>query len=112
MNLVIHAHDMPLPATIRSYAEAKVRRLDHHFDRILDARLEFDLPARKSLNAPKQAELHVHVQGRVLKGRATAPHLQEVVDAVVDKLDQQLRKRKERIKSHRDPHTGGKPGRQ
>jgi putative sigma-54 modulation protein len=109
MKLVIHAHDMPLPATVRAYAEDKVRRLDHHFDRILEARLEFDLPSRKRLNPPKQAELLVHVQGGFLKGRATAPHLQEVVDMVVDKVDAQLRRRKERLKDHKAPHAGGKP---
>jgi putative sigma-54 modulation protein len=109
LNLVIFAHDMPLPDSVRTYAEAKVRRLDHHFDRIIDARLEFDLPARKSPKSPKQAELHIHVQGRHLKGRATAPHLQEAVDMVVDKVDQQLRKRKERLKDHRALPASGRP---
>ena len=111
MNLVIHAHDMTLPATVRAYAEDKVRRLDHHFDRILDARLEFDLQTRKRLNAPKQAELLVHVQGGFLKGKATAPHLQEVVDMVVDKVDAQLRRRKERVKDHKAPPERGRPRR-
>jgi len=109
MNLVIYAHDMPLPATVRSYAEDKVRRLDRHFDRILDARLEFDLPSRKRLNPPKQAELLVHVHGGHLKGKAVSLNLQEAVDMVVDKVDQQLRKRKERIKDHKALPARGKP---
>ena len=109
MNLLIHAHDMPLPATVRSYAEDKGRRLDRHFDRILDARLEFDLASRKHLNSPKQAELLVHVQGGHVKGKASSLNLQEAVDMVVDKVDQQLRKRKERLKDHKALPVGGKP---
>lgn len=109
MKLVIHAQDLTLPDPVRAYADQKVQRLDHHFDRILDARLDFRLPNHKSLNPPKQAELVVHVQGRHLKAHAIAPGLQEAVDMVVDKLDQQLRKRKERLKNHRALPAAGRP---
>jgi putative sigma-54 modulation protein len=109
MNLVIHAHDTPLSPTLRTYAEGKVRRLDRHYDRILDARLELDLAARRSLDPPKVAELHVHIQGAIVKGRATAQRMQEAVDLVVDKVDEQLRRRKERIKDHKALPAGGKP---
>jgi putative sigma-54 modulation protein len=104
MNLVIYAHDVPLPPTLRTYAEGKVRRLDRHYDRILDARLELDLAARKSL-----AELLIHVHGAMVKGKATAQRMQEAVDLVVDKVDEQLRRRKERIKDHKALPAGGKP---
>jgi putative sigma-54 modulation protein len=109
MNLVIYAHDVPLPPTLRTYAEGKVRRLDRHYDRILDARLELDLAARKSLDPPKVAELLIHVHGAMVKGKATAQRMQEAVDLVVDKVDEQLRRRKERIKDHKALPAGGKP---
>ena len=109
MNLVIHAHDMPLPATVRTYAEAKVRRLDRHFDRIIDARLELDLAGRHSADPAKVAALRVHVTGGILRAKVTAQKLQEAVDLVVDKVDEQLRRRKERLKDHKALPARGKP---
>ena len=111
MNLEIFAHDMPVAPQVRQYAEAKVRRLDRHYDRIQNARLELDLAARKRLEPLKVAELLVHVNGTIIKGRAIAPHIQEAVDLVVDKVDNRLRKRKERIKDHKALPAGGTPRR-
>src|SRR5437879_11645759 len=107
MNVEIFAHSMPVDPGVRKYAEAKVRRLDRHFDRILDARLELDLASRKRVEPLKVAELLVHVNGTIIKARAIAPHLQEAVDLVVDKVDHRLRKRKERIKDHKALPAGG-----
>ena len=101
MNLVIHAHRVDLPSALREYAEAKVRRLDRHFDRIIDARLELDVAGNHSQDPAKVAELHVHVNGGVLQGKVTAHGLQEAVDLVIDKVDVQLRRRKERLKGHK-----------
>ncbi len=101
MNVIIHSHNVPLDQSLKDYAEAKLRRLDRHFDRIVDARLEFDVDGRKSVDPEKTASLHVHVSRSLLSAKAKARDLHEAVDLVVDKLDEQLRRRKERITTHR-----------
>jgi putative sigma-54 modulation protein len=103
LNVFIHTRDLTLPEALRSYAEQKIRRLDRHFDRILDARLELDRASRKSVDPAKTAELRIHVNGSILKGRVSAREIREAVDLVVDKIDEQLRRRKERIKEHSGP---------
>lgn len=110
MNLDIHAHKVQLTPALRTYAEAKVRRLDRHFDRIIDAHLELDLAGRHSADPAKVAALRVHVTGGILRAKVTAQKLQEAVDLVVDKIDEQLRRRKERIKDHKsDTPASGRP---
>ncbi|MEA2645630.1 MAG: putative sigma-54 modulation protein [Chloroflexota bacterium] len=102
MDVVIHAaHAVDVSSSLRQYAEAKVRRLDRHFDRIIDARLDLDVAGKHSVDPPKVAELHVHVNGGVVQGKVTAHGLREAVDLVTDKVDEQLRRRKERIKGHK-----------
>lgn len=101
LNLTIHTHHVPLTPDLREYAEGKIRRLDRHFDRIIDARLELDLAGKHHSDPPKVAALRVHVSGGILQGSVTARETQEAVDLVVDKLDHQLRKRKERLQEHR-----------
>jgi putative sigma-54 modulation protein len=88
---------------MRDYAEGKIRRLDRHFDRIIDARLELAPAGRHSIDPEKVAQLQVHLPGSVLKGSVTARGIREAVDLVVDKLDEQLRRRKERIQDHHRP---------
>jgi putative sigma-54 modulation protein len=103
VNVTIHCHNVPLDQTLREYAEAKLRRLDRHFDRIVDARLELDLDGRKSVDPAKTAALYVHVSRNLLSAKVRARDLHEAVDLVIDKLDEQLRRRKERLTAHRGP---------
>lgn len=106
MNVTIHSHNVPLDQTLKDYAEAKLRRLDRHFDRIVDARLEFDLETGKGVDPVKVASLHIRVSHAVLSGKVKGRDLHQTVDLVVDKLDQQLRRRKERLTAHRASPKG------
>ena len=106
MNVTIHTHNVPLDQALKDYAEAKLRRLDRHFDRIVDARLEFDLDGRKSIDPQKVTSLYVHVNGAQLSGKVKARDLRESIDLVVDKVDEQLRRRKERLTDHRPNPRG------
>jgi putative sigma-54 modulation protein len=101
VNVTIHSHNVPLNQTLKDYAEAKLRRLDRHFDHIVDARLEFDLDGRKSIDPQKVVCLYIHVNRTVLSAKVKSRDLRESVDLVVDKLDEQLRRRKERLTTHR-----------
>lgn len=106
MNVTIHSHNVPLDQSLKDYAEAKLRRLDRHFDRIVDARLEFDLDSGKSIDPMKVASLHVHVSHAVINGKVKGRDLRQTIDRVVDKVDQQLRRRKERLTAHRASAKG------
>jgi putative sigma-54 modulation protein len=108
LNVIIHAHNLELPQALRQYAEDKIRKLDRHFDRILEARMEIEAAARRSPEPLKTLALHLHVNGSVLEGRVQSRDLQAGVDEVVDKVDEQLRRRKERVRQHkRDRPTSG-----
>jgi putative sigma-54 modulation protein len=101
LNLIFTTHDVQLAPAVRTYADEKVRRLDRHYDRIVDARLEFELESGRGSDPPKAVKLHVHVSRAVLTARATAREWRVALDEVVDKMDEQLRRRKQRMAEHR-----------
>lgn len=112
MKVRIHTENIEFDATLRQYAEEKVLRLDRHFDQIHEARLDIEAEALRRAEPVKVATLQVHVNGSVLKARVEATEVAEAVDLVTDKLDEQLRRRKERITDHKGTHLGRTTGRE
>jgi putative sigma-54 modulation protein len=105
LNLTIKTNDVPLTPDLRSYGESRVSRLDRHFDRILDAHLQFDPESGRGPAGPTTVALRVHVSGGILNAAVTSTVLREAIDRVVDKMDQQLRRRKERLTEHGRPRA-------
>jgi putative sigma-54 modulation protein len=101
MNLNLNTHEVQLAPDVREYAEAKVRRLDRHFDRIVDAQLDFDVVNHRAAEPLKDVHLRVHLSGVILTAQARHKDARTAVDEVVDKLEEQLRRRKERLKERR-----------
>ena len=105
MNLTIGTHDVTLLPGLRTYAETRVRRLDRHFDRILDAHLQFEPETGRGPGVPTTVSLRVHVSGGMFKAEVTASMVRESIDRVIDKMDEQLRRRKERLNEHGGPRA-------
>jgi putative sigma-54 modulation protein len=110
LNLTINTHDITLPPDLRTYAEKRVGRLDRHFDRILDAHLQFDPDTGRGPGAPAVVSLRVHVAGSVLKAEVSHTGMREGIDRVIDKMDGQLRRRKERLTDHGPRTPRNRPG--
>lgn len=93
---------MPLSDQLRGYAEAKILRLDRHFDRILDATMDISAASNPPIAAERVAELRLHLgTGALVKAKATARDLRAALDRVIEKADEQLRRRKERLRDEK-----------
>jgi putative sigma-54 modulation protein len=104
MQILIQAKKPLADPEIKAYAQAKLEKLARHFDHILDARLELGTEKNKSLENMKVAELTVHMTGRtgtIRKAKMSAPHVNEAIDLVIDKMDRQIREHKEKLKDHK-----------
>src|SRR5581483_2597040 len=64
VKVVVHDRTGVLPAQLRSYAERKLERLSRHFDRVVEAEIEFDLERRKSQDPAHRAQIWVRTDGR------------------------------------------------
>jgi putative sigma-54 modulation protein len=103
---VVHDRTGELPARLRSYAEQKLVRLSRHFDRVLEAEVEFKKERRRSQDPAHVVTITVHMDGRrhpVATAREAGLDRQAALDLGLDKVDRQVIKLKEKIKERKRP---------
>lgn len=91
MNLAISAPDIGLTPAIRQYIETRFERIERHFDEKLDATVNVSVD-----RLVQRAAVTLHVPGNDLFAEASAPDLYAAIDALVDKLDRQVAKYKDK----------------
>jgi ribosome hibernation promoting factor len=99
MNLHLTGHQLPITPAIREYVAAKLERITHHFDNVIDVNVIMSVE-----KLTQKVEATVHVRGRDIYCEATARDMYAAIDGLVDKLDRTIIKHKEKTLSHR--HDG------
>ena len=92
MQLSISGHHIDLSDALRDYVTAKVRKLERHYDHITN--LHVVLSVEK---LDQRAEATAHVSGAELFADAVADDLYAAIDMLLDKLDRQVIKHKEKV---------------
>lgn len=95
MNLNISGHHVDTTDAMRDFVRTKLGRLERHFDQLIDA--EVILHVEKIRH---RAEAKLNVSGATLFAEATEDDMYKAVDSLVDKLDKQVCKYKEKRKDH------------
>lgn len=91
MQVNISGHHLVVTDALREYIEEKFSRLERHFDRIIS--VQVILQVEKLL---QKIEATLHVAGREVVANAEHEDMYAAIDAVIDKLDRQLIKHKEK----------------
>jgi putative sigma-54 modulation protein len=81
---------------MRNYVNEKVGKLDRHFDQALDIHIVLTVEKLRH-----KAEATLHVSGSNLHADDVRDDMYAAIDGLVDKLDRQGKKHKEKLKSHR-----------
>ena len=89
MNLTISGHHLEVTPALRSYVTGKLDRITRHFDQLVDIKVLLSVEKQKEKDGRQRAECNIHVKG-----------LYAAVDDLVDKLDRQVVRHKDRIKNH------------
>lgn len=96
MQITISGHHLEVTDAIKNYVESKLDRLSNHHDRITSTHVI--LTVEKLI---QKAEATIHVSGKDLFADASSDDLYAAIDMLTDKLDRQLIKHKEKMRSHR-----------
>ena len=96
MQISLSGHHIEITDSIRNYVHEKIARLDRHFDQALDIHLVLTVEKLRH-----KAEATLHVSGGNLHADDVQEDMYAAIDGLVDKLDRQGKKHKEKIKSHR-----------
>ena len=100
MNLQISGHHLEVTPAIREYVTGKLERVTRHFDNVIDVNVILSVAKLK-----QKAEVTVHLPGKDIFVEETGEDLYAAVDTLVDKLDRQVQKYKQKMQDH---HRGEK----
>ena len=91
MNLHLSGHHLELTPAIREYVTSKLDRITRHFDHVIDVNIILSVE-----RGQRRAEASIHVSGKDLFAESQDPDMYAAIDALVDKLDRQIVKHKEK----------------
>lgn len=100
MQINVSGHHIEVTNSLRQYVEKKLERLERHYYQITNvhAILRVEKQGQK-------AEATVRIQGGDIFAEAESDDLYAAIDMLVDKLDRQLIKQKEKMKDHKARDT-------
>ncbi|GLS25423.1 ribosome hibernation-promoting factor, HPF/YfiA family [Marinibactrum halimedae] len=96
MQINISGHHLELTPPIKDYVQSKLLKLSKHHDQITQTNVVLSVDKLRQI-----AEAQVHVSGRDIVANSESEDLYAAIDALADKLDRQLLKHKEKLRSHR-----------
>ena len=103
MNLTISGHHLEVTPALRGYVTQKLDRIMRHFDQVVDVRVLLSIENQKEKQGRQRAECNIHVKGNDLFAESSSEDLYAAVDELVDKLDRQVVRHKDRLQDHQHP---------
>jgi putative sigma-54 modulation protein len=86
---------------LKNYVNTKLQRLERHFDHVTNAHVVLSVEKLR-----QRAEATVHVSGGNLHADAVEGDMYAAIDAMVDKLDRQIKRHKEKLSNHHEKEGG------
>lgn len=100
MEVKITGRHMEMSDALRSYIENALNKLTHHFDKIIHADVILDVEKHRHI-----CEININANGLRIHSKEASPDMYASVDAVIEKLDRQIRKFKDKLKNHKPRHV-------
>src|SRR5262245_17162985 len=95
MDISVTFRHMEATEALKDYAREKLDRIKKFMRRPIEAHVVFSVEKHYHI-----AEVALHVNGITIRGRERTGHMYSSIAAVVDKLDYQIRRYKERLRDH------------
>ena len=95
MQINLTGHHIDITEALRDYVDTKFAKLERHFDHITNVHVILNV--EKTI---QKAEATLHVNGGELFADAKHEDMYAAIDQLIDKLDRQTVKHKERRRDH------------
>ncbi len=96
MQINITGHHVELTDSLNEYVQSKFEKLERHFDNITNAQVTLSVEKNR-----QKAEGDVHIAGGQLFASDEQEDMYVAIDGLIDKLDRQIIKHKEKMKTHK-----------
>lgn len=95
MQLNLTGHHLDITPALRDYVNDKMERVERHFDNVTNVHVILSVEKLR-----QKAEATVHLAGNDIFADAEDEDMYAAIDALIDKLDRQVRKHKEKLTDH------------
>ncbi|MGD2168244.1 MAG: ribosome-associated translation inhibitor RaiA [Gammaproteobacteria bacterium] len=95
MDVTVAGHHVDVTDSLREYVESKMARLERHSDLMTD--IHCILTVEK---LEHRAEATIHLSGGTIHADSVEENMYAAVDTLIDKLDRQVKKHKEKMTDH------------
>jgi len=92
VQIAITARNLELTPALRQYAEGKLKKLEKYLDNITSAHVILSIEKHRQI-----AEATLHVRDLTIRGQESTDDLYSSIDRVLDKLERQILKYKEKL---------------
>ncbi|WP_134112511.1 ribosome hibernation-promoting factor, HPF/YfiA family [Hypnocyclicus thermotrophus] len=105
MRIIISGKHLEITEAIRDYAEKKVGKLKKYFDNIIEVDITLSVENTKSEGEKHIADVLIFANGTKLKAEAADKNLYASIDEVIDILENQITKYKEKLRDNKHKHS-------
>ena len=95
MQLSITGHHVEISDSLKEYINTKMERVKRHFDQLIDAHVVLDVSKQRH-----KAETTLQISGSKIRAASEHDDMYAAIDDMIDKLDRQVRKHKEKMTDH------------
>lgn len=99
MQLEVTGQNIEITQALRAYIAEKSDRLERHFDNLILAHFVLHL---EKLEHTAEATISVGGRTNPIHADAGGEDMYAAIDALIDKLDRQVRRHKEKVTDHRN----------
>ena len=100
MNLTISGQPLEGTPALRGYVTSKLDRVTRHFDQMVDVKVLLSVENQKEKDKRQRAECTIRVKGNDLFAESAHEDLYAAVDELMDKLDRQVVRHKDKVQSY------------
>jgi ribosome hibernation promoting factor len=101
MQLSISGRHVEISDSLKDYINNKMIRVERHFDHVIDAHVVLDVDKQRH-----KAETTLQISGSKIHAASEHDDMYAAIDAMIDKLDRQVRKHKEKTSNHHQRDGG------
>jgi len=105
MQIKLSGHHVEITQALHDYVHDKLERIERHFDNVTTVQVILSVEKLRH-----QAEATIHVAGNEIFADAVDEDMYAALDALIDKIDRQIKKHKEKLTDkHRDEKARSYP---
>ena len=95
MQVTLTGHHIDVTPPLREYVNNKISKIERHFDHVTDVHCILTVEKLRH-----KAEATIHVSGGTIFADSIEDDMYKAIDGLVDKLDRQIKKHKEKLTDH------------